>query len=143
EAINFDFYEHPGDRIAYFDKGFTYKTDGLKRGQIGIKKAAGASLIGFHDIFRGVVCIRVNLGGSDGAYFNIADNDQPEGPYSTADNYSIFNSDPTMNAFELETVGCARIENGRLCGSKLVSVTTFAVLDPASQAEQAAMRLLG
>ncbi|MCC6442744.1 MAG: hypothetical protein IT210_04705, partial [Armatimonadetes bacterium] len=42
EAINFDFYEHPGDRIAYFDKGFTYKTDGLKRGQIGIKKAAGA-----------------------------------------------------------------------------------------------------
>ncbi len=45
-----DFYEHPGDRIAYFDKGFTYKTDGLKRGQIGIKKAAGASLIGFHDI---------------------------------------------------------------------------------------------
>lgn len=134
DAINFDFYEHPGERISYFEHGFAYRTDGLKAGQIGIKLAAKAACVGFCDTSRGVVCIRENLGPSDGLFFNIADNDQPEGPYSAADNYSIFNSDPDMRAFELETVGCARVENGLLKGSELVSITSFALFDDPNDA---------
>lgn len=128
EAINFDFYEHPGDRIAYLPRGFTYRTDGGKAGQIGIKVSAEAAFIGFFDASRNLLCVRENLSTGEGAYFNIADNDQPDGPLSAADKYSIFNSDPDMMALELETVGAAQVENGLLKGSSLVSRTTYALL---------------
>ena len=127
-AINFDFYEHPRDRITYFKHGFSYKTDGRCKGQIGIKKEAAAPFIAFYDASRQLLCTRENRSG-DSLYFNIADNDQPDGPYSAADNYSIFNSDPDMQAFELELVSGARIQNGLVKGSELVSVTTFAVFE--------------
>jgi hypothetical protein len=127
-AINFDFYEHPRNKITYFKHGFSYKTDGRGKGQIGIKKEAGAPFVGFYDVSRQLLCTREHRR-SDSLYFNIADNDQPNGPYSAADNYSIFNSDPDMQAFELETVGGARIQNGFLMGSNLVSVTTIAVFE--------------
>jgi len=127
-AINFDFYpEHPGERISYFTNGFTYKTDGQSRGQIGIKKSANASCIGFYDLSRKLICIREITNEPNGLYFNIADNDQPDGPYSAADNYSMFNSDSDMSAFELETVGSADVKDGRLIGSTLTSATYFAI----------------
>lgn len=124
-AINFDFYTHPGERIVYRRNGFTYRTDGHARGQIGIPAAAKARAIGFYDLTRGLLCLRRNENAGRGLYFNMADNAQPRGPYSAADAYSIFNSDPDMRAFELETVGGADIERGRLRGSELVSSTTF------------------
>ena len=126
QAINFDFYEHPGERIAYAPRGFTYKTDARRKGQIGIRQAAGARFIGFYDLSRRLVCLRENCGVADGLFFNIADNDQPKGPASAADNYSIFNSGADMGAFELETVGSAQVEQKLLKGSKLISLTTFA-----------------
>lgn len=132
-AINFDFYDHPGDRISYFEHGFTYKTDGLRKGQIGIKKQAGAAFIGFHDVSRNLVCTRENRSVGDALYFNMADNDQPNGPCSAEDNYSIFNSDPDMQAFELELVSGAQIQNGFLKGSELVSLTTLAVFENSSE----------
>ena len=132
EAINFDFYNHPGERINCFPKGFTYRTDGRCAGQIGVKVGAKASCVGAVDSARGTICIRENLGPSDGVFFNIADNDQLEGPYSAADNYSVFNSDPEMSAYELETIGSAKTANGLLKGSELMSVTCFAIFaDPA------------
>lgn len=130
EAINFDFYEHPGNRIGYYKNGFIYKTDGRKKGQIGIKKNAEPSAIGFFDIERKLVCIRQNLSSDkEGLYFNIADNDQVKGPFSAEDTYSIFNSDADTSFFELETVGCADVEQERLLGSNLVSLTSFAIFD--------------
>jgi hypothetical protein len=131
-AINFDFYDHPGEMISYFNHGFTYKTDGRCKGQIGIKKEAAAPFIAFYDPSRQLLCTRENRSG-DSLYFNIADNDQPNGPYSAADNYSIFNSDPDMQAFELELVSGARIQNGLVRGSELVSVTTFAVFEDSGE----------
>jgi len=128
-AINFDFYEHPGDKITYYEKGFTYRTDARRKGQIGIKTSAGACFIGFIDRSRNLICVRENLNPHDGIFFNIADNDQAQGPYSAADNYSIFNSDESMQAFELETVGGAQIQNNILKGSRLVSATSFAVFE--------------
>jgi hypothetical protein len=130
-AINFDFYDHPGDKITYYGKGFTYRTDARRKGQIGIKKSAGARYIGFFDLSRNLVCVRKNLNPRDGIFFNIADNDQARGPYSAADNYSIFNSDESMKAFELETVGGALIRNSILKGSKLASSTCLAVFERA------------
>lgn len=128
-AVNFDFYDHPGDRISYFKHGFTYKTDGRRKGQIGVKKQVGAPFIAFYDVSRNLVCTRENRSLGDALYFNMADNDQPNGPYSAADNYSIFNSDPDMQAFELEAVGGARVENGLLRGSELVCVNSFALFE--------------
>ena len=128
-AINFDFYAHPGDKIIYHQKGFLYRTDARRKGQIGIKASAGALFIGFVDRSRSLVCLRQNLSPQDGTFFNIADNDQPQGPYSAADNYSIFNSDQDMKAFELETIGSAKIRNNILCGSELISATAFAVFE--------------
>lgn len=136
-AINFDFYEHPGSRISYFENGFSYKVDGQSRGQIGIKKDSRADFVGFYDLSRKLVCLRENLSPDEGLYFNIADNDQPQGPYSAADNYSIFNSDPDMMAFELETVGSADVNDGFVSGStELVSRTTFAVFESAEDVER-------
>lgn len=132
QAINFDFYEHPGERIAYAPRGFTYKTDARRKGQIGIRQAAGARFIGFYDLSRRLVCLRENCSVAGGLYFNIADNDQPQGPASAADNYSIFNSDADMGAFELETIGSARVEQQLLKGSELISNTTFAVFEKQS-----------
>ena len=127
QAINFDFYEHPGERIAYAPRGFTYNTDARRKGQIGIRQAAGARFIGFYDLSRRLVCLRENCSVAGGLYFNIADNDQPRGPASAADNYSIFNSDADMGAFELETIGAAQVEQNWLKGSELISITTFAI----------------
>lgn len=49
---------------------------------------------------------------------------------------SIFNSDETMLAFELETVGAANIRAGRLAGAELVSATAFAVLENPAQVDE-------
>lgn len=105
-------------------------------GQIGISKESNPSFIGFYDLSRNLLVIRENLSIDNCLYFNIADNDQLQGPYSTADVYSIYNSDPEMRAFELETIGSARVESGMLRGSKLTSKTTLAVFAKASDIEK-------
>ena len=136
ETINFDFYEHPGDRIVYHPNGFTYRTDGLKKGQIGIKKDANPQMVGFFDLERKILCVRQNLAKSDGGlYFNIADNEQLDGPFSAADSYSIFNSGPETHFFELETIGSADVREGRLTGSRLISLTAFAVFKKKEELE--------
>ena len=49
------------------------------------------------------------------------------GPYSAADNYSIFNGGREQGFFELETIAGAIVQDGSLKGSRLVSKTSFAV----------------
>lgn len=142
DAINFDYYEHPGERIGYRERGFTYRVDGRKAGQIGVKASAGAAFIGCCDPRRGLLCVRENLSREGGTHFNIADNDQPGGPYSAADNYSVFNSGEDMNAFELETVGAADIQDGEVAGSALLSRTAFALVERA-EAERFMSEALG
>lgn len=129
EAINFDFYDHPGDSIAYAENGFVYKTDSKRRGQIGINKDHAPEFIGFCDLGRRLLCVREIVGSPQGVYFNIADNDQPQGQFSAADAYSIFNGDESLGFFELETVGGAQVQDGYLKGSRLASRTSFALFD--------------
>ena len=129
EAINFDFYEHPEERIVYGRSGFVYRTDGRQAGQIGLKKKARAAHIGFWDAADRLLCVRQIVCEPPGKYFNIADNDQPDGPWSAADEYSIYNSSAEQGFFELETIGGAVIEKGELKGSQLSSRTTFALFE--------------
>lgn len=142
-AINFDYYEHPGDYISYYQKGFTYRTNARRKGQIGVRASAGALFIGFIDRSRGLICVRENLGPKGGVHFNMADNEQKDGPYSAADNYSIFNSDQTMKAFELETVGAMQTRDNLVLGSELISTTCLAVLPDETQCDGFISRHLG
>lgn len=129
EAVNFDYYDHPGDGIRYAPRGVLYKTNSRKRGQIGLCRRAAAEFIGFYDLTRRFLCLREIMGTPQGLYFNIADNEQPNGPFSAEDTYSIFNGDETLGFFELETVGGAITHDGHLSGSRLISRTTFARWD--------------
>jgi hypothetical protein len=128
-SINFDFYEDPRNKITYGSRGVFYKTDSKQRGQIGIKKEARPEYIGFYDLRRKLLCMREVLGDVSGIYFNIADNEQTQGPFSAADMYSIFNGQEDMGFFELETIAGADIQNEKLKGSRLISRTSFALFD--------------
>jgi hypothetical protein len=133
ESINFDFYEpRPHSQIAYGPRGFTYQTNGKQRGQIGIHESAKPTLIGFYDLKNNFLCLKENQSSNEGLFFNIADNEQKQGAYSARDFYSIFNSDESMSAFELETIAPLIVENGYLKESTLISTTTFATFSDSS-----------
>ena len=121
KAINFDFYGHPGARIAYDNGHFTFALGGPDRHQIGISVEREPELIGAMDTSRSLLILR-KTPPQDGAYFNIADNDQPQGPYSAADCYSIFNGG-SLDFFELETIGAMQVVDGKLAESTLRSET--------------------
>ena len=106
ESINFDYYEHPLERIEYKEGHFIYRTDGAKAGQIGIKKDAAPKALGMLDPRNNFLVVRkIGADYSQLDYFNIADNEQDQGPYSAADVFSIFNSPPELAFLELETIG--------------------------------------
>jgi hypothetical protein len=126
KAINYDYYVPPKDRITHSDNGLFYKTDSKERGQIGIRENAEASYIGFYDLENKLLCIREIISQSGDLYFNIADNEQPNGPFSAMDNYSIFNGDESLGFFELETIGGAEVEDTFLIGSHMITKTSFA-----------------
>jgi len=143
QAINFDFYEDPRNQITCGSKGAFYKTNGKQKGQIGIKKESMPECIGFYDLERKLLCTREVVGDAAGVYFNIADNEQVNGPFSAADSYSIFNGPEEMGFFELETIGGADIQNGKLKGSTLISRTSFGIFDSVAPIERFISELKG
>lgn len=143
-AINFDFYQpSPQNLITWHEKGFTFRVHGRQRGQIGIRASAHARRIGFYDLSRKILCLKELTQEGKGTYFNIADNDQPQGPYSAADNYSIFNSDTDMQAFELETIAPVEVTDKKLRQSRLSSKTTYSVFSHEASIQKFLMRELG
>ena len=137
QAINFDFYENPPtEKIQYSDNGFFYKTDGKECAQIAITKNAQAEFIGFYDMEKKLLCLREIIGSQEGLYFNIADNNQPEGPFSAEDVYSIYNGNKEQGFFEVETIGGATVEGGLLKGATLLSMTSFAIFDSTEPLER-------
>ena len=123
DALNLDFYADPGDRIERCPGGFTFRLGGSERHQIGVKVKANPKCIGALDLGRSLLILR-KARAQDGLYFNIADNEQPTGPFSTADLYSIFNGGD-LGFFELETIGSMQTADGLLCGSVLHSQTAI------------------
>lgn len=125
-AINTDFYGDPGSRLQYYGNVFRLELGGKERFQIGIAHMARPELIGAFDRQRGLLMIRCQLNrDNSGIYFNIADNDQPHGPYSAADCYSIFNGGE-LGFFELETIAPLELDAaGRGLCSRLESKTVI------------------
>ncbi|MDD4869587.1 MAG: hypothetical protein PHR77_03435 [Kiritimatiellae bacterium] len=121
ESVNADFYGSPADRISYRGGFFTFALGGGERLQIGIKAASRPEFIGALDSARCLLILRTTPPQS-GIYFNIADNAQPQGPFSAADMYSIFNGGP-LGFYELETIASMQVEGMSVAPGKLVSET--------------------
>ncbi|MCC6490025.1 MAG: hypothetical protein IT364_21235 [Candidatus Hydrogenedentes bacterium] len=110
DALNIDFYGDPGERISWHAGHFLFRLGGTARHQIGVKVQSKPQCIGALDLRRSMLFLR-KTEIQPGVYFNIADNEQINGPYSTADLYSIFNGGE-LGFFELETIGAMREIDG-------------------------------
>ncbi len=109
-AVNCDYYGNPGTRLQCNGHIFRLELGSSERFQIGLDQQAYPELIGAYDRQRSLLIIRRAWRQDGGLYFNIADNDQPRGPYSAADSYSIFNGGE-LNFFELETIAPLQLDS--------------------------------
>lgn len=124
DCINDDFYGDASARIKYNKDTFIFTLGGEKRLQIAVKCASAPVMIGSLDRKRGILVIRTTAAQQRGTYFNIADNDQKNGPYSAADMFSIFNGSQELNFHELETIAPMLTDaEGNITGSRLESTT--------------------
>lgn len=122
-CINDDFYGDSAGRITFSGNTFRFELGGSSRLQIGIKTAAKPVLIGSYAPERNMLVIR-RTWLKDGRYFNIADNEQKDGPWSAADLFSIFNGAEELDFHELETIAPMNVNaDGSLGASELVSTT--------------------
>ncbi len=123
QAVNADYYGDPGARLECRDRWFRLKLGGEARFQLGLDHRARPQLIGAWDRGRDLLMLRRIWRTASGIFFNIADNDQPHGPYSAADSYSIFNGG-SLGFFELETIAPLELDgDGRGAASQLWSET--------------------
>ena len=122
-AINFDFYGLPERPPVYQREGFTIPLGGREKFQLGVRAENRPALLGALDVKREMLVVR-QTDVQDGRYFNIADNDQPRGPWSAADMYSVFNGG-ALGFFELETIGSMHVRGDWLDACRLTSRTTI------------------
>lgn len=120
-SVNDDYYGVPGDRIQYHAGGFTFALGGAERHQIGVRVSHAPRLIGSLDPKRELLVIR-KTPEQGGRYFNIADNDQPQGAWSARDLYSVFNGGD-LGFYELETIGAHQSCLALVAPSRLSSET--------------------
>lgn len=121
KAINFDFYEPPERPVEYGDKQVLLPLGGERPFQVGITVESQPTLLGALDRCRNLLILR-RTQTMAGQYFNIADNDQPGGPWSAADIYSVFNG-ASDGFFELETIAPMQIDGDHVRGGSLISET--------------------
>jgi len=123
-AINDDFYGSAAGRLEFSGETFRFRLGGSRRLQIALRQAASPVMIGSLDPARKIMALRTTPTQETGTYFNIADNDQPAGPYSAADMFSIFNGARELNFHELETIAPMQTTaDGLLAPSELPSTT--------------------
>ncbi|MCQ2378067.1 MAG: hypothetical protein MJ016_02510 [Victivallaceae bacterium] len=123
-AVNTDFYGDPLPRLTVRGKYFGFRLGGEHRLQIGVAAKAHPLFIGAYNPRRNLVVLRSTELRHDGRYFNIADNDQPSGPWSAGDMFSIFNGSRELDFHELETIAPVNLnEDGTVGGSVLESRT--------------------
>ncbi len=129
-CANSDFYGDPGSRLQYDGDIFKFELGGPKRLQIGIKASARPDMIGALDRGRKMLALRFTPERNDGRYINIADNDQPSGPYGAEDVFSIFNGSQELNFFELETIAPMNVdEDGFVLPGRLESLSIIATAE--------------
>ena len=123
QAVNADYYGNPGARLDCRGAWFRLELGGEARFQLGLDHRTKPNLIGAWDRKRELLMLRRIWRTAPGVFFNIADNDQPRGPYSAADSYSIFNGGP-LGFFELETIAPLELDRvGRGVASRPYSDT--------------------
>lgn len=122
-ALNCDFYGDPGGRISWREGCFAFRLGGADRHQIGVRVQSRPQLIGSLDTRRSLLVLR-KTPPRQGLYFNIADNEQVNGPFSSADLYSIFNGGE-LGFYELETIGAMQEIGGNLAAADLESETVI------------------
>ena len=123
-GINTDFYGDPLVRMSFKGEWFRFDLGGPNRLQIGISSTAEPEFIGSFDPSRGVAVLRRTPARNDGKYINFADNDQKNGAFSAADQFSIFNGSEELDFHELETLAPMTLDgNGAVTGSELESDT--------------------
>lgn len=125
KVINSDFYGDPSSRITWKNNNFRFILGGPKRLQIGLSAAQQPICLGNYDKKRKLAVIRTTPNRTNGLYFNIADNDQANGPWSADDCYSIFNGAAEVNFHELETIAPMEVANGKIVKSRLESASVF------------------
>ena len=86
-----------------------------------MRAANRPELLGALDGGRELLILR-RMDPQEGVYFNIADNEQPGGPWSAADMYSVFNGG-NLDFFELETIAPLQTEDNRVARCTLISET--------------------
>ena len=124
KGINTDFYGDPLKRMSFKGEWFRFDLGGPNRLQIGISSTAEPEFIGSFDPSRGVAVLRWTPGRKDGKYINFADNDQKNGVFSAADQFSIFNGSEELDFHELETLAPMTLDaDGSVTGSELESET--------------------
>lgn len=121
QAVHFDYYGKPRAALRCGESSFAIDLSDSDKWQLGVSAAGGPSLVGVLDRERGFLAMRFSWR-EDGLYFNIADNDQPAGPFSASDQMSIFHGGG-LGFFELELIGAMRCLRRRLGISVLRSET--------------------
>ncbi len=122
DGINTSFYGNP--EVALEREGNTaiFRFTADERLQIGANAKAMPRFIGAYIPERDLLIIRQTAVFPHGKYIDIADNDQPGGPYTASDAYSVFYG-ASLGFFELETIAPMTMEHGLVTGSTLVSTT--------------------
>lgn len=121
KAINDDYYGSLSQAPVVDGSLVSFTLGGKDRFQIGVPVVARPRLIGAIDPSNGLLIIRYTPR-QDGSYFNIADNEQPNGPWSAADMYSVFNGG-SLDFYELETIAPMQIKGSIVGASHLKSET--------------------
>ena len=128
EALNLDFYADPTSRIQFGDGFLAFRLGGEERHQIGVSAEFAPQCVAALDAVRGMLAVR-KAERAQGLRFDIADNDQPGGPFSAQDMYSVFNGGP-LGFYELETIGAMAQRGGVMQESVLRTRTCIALGAP-------------
>jgi hypothetical protein len=124
KCLNVDFYGDPRPNLSYNKNVFAFRLGGPNRLQIAVHQAPKPVWLGAYLPERDLLILRRNKMISEGRYFDIADNDQPRGPFTTEDCYSIFNGSEELKFFELETIAPMSVSaDNKVAGSTLGSET--------------------
>lgn len=122
--INTGYYGDPEPYLEYDGGKVIFRFTSPAKLQIGADAKSDPRLIGAYLPAKDLLILRETAVIPGGTYIDIADNDQPDGPFAAGDAYSIFYG-ADLNFFELETIAPMMMENGLVKGSRLRSRSMF------------------
>ena len=123
--IHGEFYSDPNPFLEWDGGCFRFRFGAPERLQVALPETAAPEFVGAVIPEHDLLIVRKIYDFTPGVRIDIADNDQPRGPFAECDAYSIFYG-PDAGFFELETIAPVQQDKcGRTLGSRLVSDTHF------------------